>query len=96
VFAYFVNTTFAAIITKYATKVSIHAWGMTGPSVAILYSFGVVGFVLMLAIGAVVGSTRVKLRVHTWRQVALAVVVSVPLTGLVIYVAPLVLPGVFG
>lgn len=95
-FAYFINTTLAAIITKYATKVSIHTWGITGPSVAIFYSFGIVGFVLMLALGALVGSTRVKLRVHTCRQVVLAFVVSVPLTGLVIYVAPLVLPGVFG
>jgi hypothetical protein len=95
-FAYFVNTIFAAIITKYATKVSIHTWGITGPSVAIFYSFGVVGFVLILALGAVVGSTRVKLRVHSWTQVALAFVVSIPLTGLVIYVAPWLLPGVFG
>src|SRR5690348_241273 len=27
-FAYFVNTTLAAIITKFATKVSIHTWGI--------------------------------------------------------------------
>src|SRR2546428_1003716 len=62
-FAYFANTAFAAVITRHLTKVSIHTWGITGPSVAILYSFGVLGFLLMLVIGAIVGSTRIKHRI---------------------------------
>ena len=95
-FAYFVNTTFAAIITKYATKVSIHTWGITGPSVAIFYSFGVIGLALMLALGAFVGSTRVKLKVHTWKQVALSFLISIPLTWAIVYATPTIFPAIFG
>ena len=95
-FAYLVNTTFAAVITKYSTKVSIHTWGITGPSVAMLYSFGVIGFALMLVLGGLVGSTRVKLGSHTWRQVSLSFLVSIPLTSTVIYVLPIVFPTIFG
>src|SRR3989441_13301287 len=79
-FAYVVNTALAAVITKYLTKVSIHTWGITGPSVAILYSFGAFGFLLMLVAGAIVGGTRIGLGYHTWRQVALSFVASIPLT----------------
>ena len=71
-FAYVCNTGLAAVITKYLTKVSIHTWGIAGPSVAILYSFGALPFVLGLVIGLVVGSTRVKLGYHTWGQVDLS------------------------
>src|SRR2546428_7577396 len=94
-FTYFPNTTFAAVITRYLTKVSIHTWGITGPSVAILYSFGVLGFLLMLVIGAIVGSTRIKLGYHTWRQVALSFLTSIPFTWLIVYVIPQLVPTVF-
>ena len=94
-FAYFVNTTLAAPITKYVTKVSIHTWGITGPSVAIFYSFGIIGLTLMLALRAVVGSSRVKLGVHSWRQVGLSFLVSIPLTWTIVYVIPAFLPGIF-
>lgn len=95
-FAYFVNTALAAIITKYATKVSIHVWGRTGPSVAIFYSFGVIGLGLMLALGTIVSITRVKLGVHSWKQVSLSFLLSVPLTWMVVYVVPAFFPGIFG
>src|SRR5207245_5213786 len=62
-FAYFANTAFAAVITRHLTKVSINTWGITGPSVAILYSFGGVGFLLMLVIGSIGGCTRIKHRI---------------------------------
>src|SRR2546428_5669440 len=94
-FAYFANTTFAAVITRYLTKVSIHTWGITGPSVAILYSFGVLGFLLMLVIGAIVGNTRIKLGYHTWRQVALSFLTSIPFTWFIVYVIPQFVPTVF-
>ncbi len=94
-FAYFANTTFAAVITRYLTKVSIHAWGITGPSVAILYSFGVLGFLLMLVIGGIVGGTRVKLGYHTWRQVVLSFLTSIPFTWFIVYIIPQLLPTVF-
>src|SRR3989441_11374599 len=94
-FAYFANTTLAAVITRYLTKVSIHTWGITGPSVAILYSFGVLGFLLMLVIGAIVGNTRIKLGYHTWRQVALSFLTSIPFTWFIVYVIPQFVPTVF-
>ncbi len=94
-FAYFANTAFAAVITRHLTKVSIHTWGITGPSVAILYSFGVLGFLLMLVIGAIVGSTRIKLGYHTWRQVALSFLTSIPFTWFIVYIIPQFLPTVF-
>ncbi len=94
-FAYFANTTLAAVITKYLTKVSIHTWGITGPSVAILYSFGAFGFLLMLVAGAIVGGTRIGLGYHTWRQVALSFVASIPLTWFIVYIVPAILPTIF-
>src|SRR5437899_13053644 len=75
-FAYFANTTFAAVITRYLTKVSIHTWGITGTSVAILYSFGVLDFLLMLVIGAIVVCTSIKLGYHIVRQVSLSLLKS--------------------
>ena len=95
-FAYFANTILAALITRYVTKVSIHTWGITGPSVAILYSLGAVGFLLMLILGVVVGSTRVRLGYHSTGQVALSFLASIPLTWFVVYVMPRVLPTIFG
>ena len=95
-FAYFANTILAALITRYLTKVSIHTWGITGPSVAILYSLGAVGFLLMLILAIVVGSTRVKLGYHSTGQVALSFLASVPPTGFIVYVMPRVLPTIFG
>jgi hypothetical protein len=94
-FAYFANTTLAAAITRYLTKVSIHTWGLTGPSVAILYSFGSVGFLLMLIAGAVVGGTRIRLGYHTRAQVALSFAASIPLTWLIVYSVPAILPTIF-
>jgi hypothetical protein len=91
-FAYFANTTLAAVITRYWTKVSIHTWGITGPSVTILYSFGVFGFVVMLFAGAIVGFTRIRLGYHSEGQVALSFAVSIPLTWLIVYIVPTILP----
>src|SRR5256712_12205415 len=94
-FAYFANTAFAAVITRHLTKVSIHTWGITGPSVAILYSFGAFGFLLMLVAGAIVGGTRIGLGYHTWRQVALSFVASIPLTWFIVYIVPAITPTIF-
>src|SRR2546425_2987099 len=94
-FAYFANTTLAAGITKYLTKVSIHTWGITGPSVALLYSFRAFGFLLMLVAGAIVGGTRIGLGYHTWRQVALSFVASIPLTWFIVYIVPAITPTIF-
>lgn len=91
-FAYFVNTLLAALITEYVTKVSIHTWGVTGPSVAILYCFGTAGFAAMLAAGIIVAGSRVALGHHTVGQVSLSVLVSIPFTWFVVYALPTALP----
>jgi inosine-uridine nucleoside N-ribohydrolase len=93
--AYFVNTILAAFITKYVTKVSIHTWGVTGPSIAILYSCGLAGFVPMLVAGSIVAGSRVALGYHTVEQVSLSVLVSIPFTWFVIYILPTILPTLF-
>lgn len=82
---YAVNASVAAVITKYATKVSIHVWGLSGPSVVILYAFGPAAFAGMLAMAALVGASRVGMGKHTPTQVALSFAVSVPVTALVVY-----------
>jgi hypothetical protein len=94
-FAYFVNTMLAAFITKYVTKVSVHTWGVTGPSIAILYSYGLAGFMLMLVAGSIVAGSRVALGYHTIEQVSLSVLVSIPFTWFVIYILPTMLPALF-
>jgi hypothetical protein len=94
-FAYFVNTILAAFITKYGTKVSVHTWGVTGPSVAILYSYGLAGFIVMLLAGGMVAGSRVALGYHTVEQVSLSVLVSIPFTWLVIYILPTIVPTLF-
>jgi hypothetical protein len=94
-FAYFVNTMLAAFITRYVTKVSIHTWGVTGPSIAILYSYGMAGFIVMLVAGSIVAGSRVALGYHTVEQVSLSALVSIPFTWFVIYILPTILPTLF-
>jgi hypothetical protein len=89
---YAINTTVAAIMTKYVTKVSAHVWGVAGPSVVILYAYGIAGFAAMLVLASIVGAARVSLRKHTWAQVALALVLSVLVTSFIVYaLAPAIL-----
>ncbi len=94
-FAYFANSILAAVITKYLTKVSVHTWGITGPSVAILHSLGILAFAAALALGVVVGITRITLRYHTWAQVLLSFVVSIPFTWFIVYLVPTIFPTMF-
>lgn len=83
--AYVINTSIAALITKYRTKVSVHVWGISGPSVAILYVYGYPAFAAMLLLALLVGYSRVKANAHTPNQVIYAVVCSVLITVAVIY-----------
>ncbi|TRZ54495.1 hypothetical protein D4Q76_02305 [archaeon] len=83
--SYLLNTMVAAVITKFVTKVSIHVWGISGPSVAIFYSYGLPGFLGMLFLAAFVGGARIKMRQHTISQVVLSFVLSVPITVFIIY-----------
>jgi hypothetical protein len=84
--SYTLNTLAAAAVTRYLTRVSIHVWGISGPAVAVLYSYGFIGFLAMLLLAAVVGAARIELRRHTTGQVLLSFVLSVPITLFVIYV----------
>ena len=83
--SYLLNTMVAAVITKFVTKVSIHVWGISGPSVAIFYSYGLPGFLGMLFLAAFVGGARIKMSQHTISQVILSFVLSVPITFFIIY-----------
>ncbi len=89
---YLLNTIVAALITKYFSKVSIHVWGISGPSVAIFYYYGLLGLASMLLLAAIVGIARINLNQHTKTQVLLSFVFSVPITFFIIYVlSPLII-----
>jgi len=83
--SYLLNTMVAAAVTKFVTKASVHVWGISGPSVAIFYSYGLPGFSGMLLLAAFVGGARIKLGQHTISQVVLSFVLSVPITAFIIY-----------
>lgn len=83
--AYIINTIAAALITNYLTKISIHVWGISGPSVAILYAYGHTAFAAMLLLAFLVGYSRIKSNAHTAKQVAYAIVCSILITAAVIY-----------
>jgi len=79
--AYVVNTALAALINRYLTKVSIHVWGISGPSVAVFMAYGPSSIILMLVVAALVGYERVYAGAHTSSQVALALFLSVITTA---------------
>lgn len=83
---YALNTIVATLITHYLTKVSIHVWGISGPSVAVYYSYGVIGFVLMLILAGIAGVARINSEKHTLKQVVLSFVLSIPITAIIIYI----------
>src|SRR5437899_8578300 len=63
-FAYVCNTTLAPVITKYLTQVSVHTWGIAGPSVSILYDHGSVSCFLAVFVQLSLGCTIVIVRYH--------------------------------
>ncbi len=86
--AYAVNTTVAALINRF-DKISTHVWGISGPAVALLYAYGYLAFAAVIALAALVGVSRVRMKAHTPWQAASAILVSLPLTLFIIYlVAP--------
>lgn len=87
--AYVVNITAAGLI-NFFDKVSVHVWGISGPSVALFYVYGYPVLAALIALAAVVGVSRIRIKAHTPLQVVSAILVSVPLTFLVVYfLAPL-------
>ncbi len=86
--AYAINTIVAAGLNVFY-KVSIHTWGISGPTAALFFQFGVVALLIGFSMAFLVGIQRVATKAHTVGQVVAAVLVSFPLTIFVIYhIAP--------
>ncbi len=66
-FCYISNTAIIIFINK-TWKISIHAMGAAGPTAALVYAFGLRGF-LMVPVIILVAWSRVKLKCHTNAQV---------------------------
>ncbi|MCL5430544.1 MAG: threonine/serine exporter family protein [Candidatus Marsarchaeota archaeon] len=87
--SYAINTVAALILNFTLNKVSVHAWGISGPAVAVLYQYGPVAFVITIIAALFVGFTRIKMEHHTINEVVLALFTSVAITMLVIYAFPI-------
>ncbi|MEM3181362.1 MAG: hypothetical protein QW091_02870 [Candidatus Micrarchaeaceae archaeon] len=83
--SYVINTIVAALITKYATKVSVHTWGISGPATVLGFAYGTYVFMLLLAVAAIVGYARIALKAHNAKQVLYALLISVLTTSAVVY-----------
>lgn len=66
-FCYISNTFITIFINKF-WKISAHSMGAAGPFAALVFIFGISGF-LMLPIVVLVGWSRIKLKCHTLAQV---------------------------
>ncbi len=82
-FSYFSNTLIVFFINLY-WKISIHAMGVAGPTVALIYVFGPIG-TLFAAIIPVVMWSRVYLKRHTIAQVITGLLLGFILTILQIH-----------
>ena len=82
--AYAINTVAASLINEFY-KVSMHVWSISGPAIALLYQYGIVVCLAAVIAALFVGHTRILMKAHTGGQVLLALLVSIPLTGLIIY-----------
>ncbi len=88
-FVYFSNTVIILLI-NFSWKISIHAMGVAGPTVALIYLFGIPGLIFSLIIPLVMWS-RVKLNKHTPYQVLAGAVLGLIFTGIQLYyIVPLV------
>lgn len=66
-FCYISNTVIIVFINK-VWKISVHAMGAAGPTAALVYVFGFIGFILVPVL-ILIGWSRVKLKCHTPTQV---------------------------
>lgn len=78
-FCYFSNTSIVYFINKY-WKISIHSMGVAGPTTALIFAFGPVGFNLGLILPLVMWS-RVYLKKHTITQVIAGAMLGFLLTA---------------
>ena len=70
-FCYLSNTFFTILINKH-WKISAHAMGAAGPLAAVSYAFGP-SFLTLIILVALVGWSRIKLKVHTLPQVLIGI-----------------------
>ena len=82
-FSYFLNTLIVFFINLY-WKISIHAMGVAGPTVVLIYTFGPVG-AIFAAILPIVMWSRVYLKRHTVGQVITGALLGFILTILQIH-----------
>jgi membrane-associated phospholipid phosphatase len=82
-FCYFSNTLTVFFINFY-WKISIHAMGVTGPAVVLIYVFGPLGAIFALLIPFVMWS-RIYLKEHTFSQVIIGAMLGFSFTSLQIY-----------
>ena len=82
-FCYFSNTLILFFINLY-WKISIHALGVAGPSIALIYVFGPFGVIFSLMIPLVMWS-RIYLKKHTVSQVIMGAMLGLVFTTLQIY-----------
>lgn len=73
-FCYISNTVITIFINKY-WKISAHAMGASGPFAALVFSFGLIGL-LMIPVVLLVGWSRIKLKCHSLAQVVIGVVLA--------------------
>jgi len=70
-FCYLSNTFFTILINKH-WKISAHAMGAAGTLAAVTYAFGP-SFLTLIILVALVGWSRIKLKVHTFPQVLIGI-----------------------
>ncbi|MGB9936392.1 MAG: PAP2 family protein [Methanobacterium sp.] len=83
-FCYFTNTLAVFFINLY-WKISIHAMGITGPVVALIFVFGPLGTIFALLVPLVMWS-RLYLKEHTFSQVIMGAMLGFTFTTLQIYI----------
>jgi membrane-associated phospholipid phosphatase len=78
-FCYGTNTAAMFAINVY-WKASVHAMGIAGPTVALIFGFGVLGALLSLLL-PLVGWSRIRSKAHTLSQVIVGAFLGYVLTG---------------
>ncbi len=79
--AYAVNTV-AIMLISFRWKISIHATGVVGPTMALVYAFGSVGIILILTLPAIMWS-RYVLKRHTPAQLVCGALMGFALTSVI-------------
>jgi membrane-associated phospholipid phosphatase len=75
----YVGNTVIMMLISLRWKISVHASGITGPATALIYSLGMTAVPLLL-VAVPVCWARVKLGAHTLAQVAVGVLLTIPVT----------------